>query len=340
MVLHIQKVKALCLGWYGKGNCGDESYKTSIVKLFPNLDIDFTEKIDKNKINEYDAIILGGGNILEKPFLDELKKAEGMDIYAFSVGISDNIKIEDINIIKHIYIRDINSKKYLEDIGYDRLTLCPDAAFCLEPEPSRGEELVKNFFKGRDLYENKVSIVINSYLIGNRSELSRDFTNFQKFAIDLSSIIDETNASFIFLPFSTNDPKDDRVSNGWVASKCKYWKKNKVIYDELNNKDILDIISYTNTSINTRLHASIFSLLSGKPFIDITHHDKNKGFLNTIGAKDFSIDYWHFEYFRMKELLDKILYNSIDTTYLSEKSREMSIRLKRCADDLCFNKRQ
>ena len=341
MVLHLQeqKIKILCFGWYNKGNCGDESYKVSFSKLFNNCDIDFVDRINPNECQKYDLIILGGGNIVDKPYLRELNKIKNKDIYAFSVGVPNKIDIEDLSKIKHIYVRDIKSKEYLEKIGYLNTTFCPDAAFCFEPDPIRGKQLVKDLFIGRDLYEKKIAITINSYLLGGREELARDSITFQKFSMEMSSIIDNTNASFIFLPFSITEPRDDRVSNSWIASKCKYWKKNKVVYDKLDYKDVLDIISYTDVSINTRLHVSIFSLVSEKPFIDITHHSKNLGFLKTIDAENLSIDYWHFNFYEMKELLNKILNNSIDVSFIKDKSQFMKDRLKWCLNDLHFNKR-
>ena len=54
-------------------------------------------------------------------------------------------------------------------------------------------------------------------------------------------------------------PWDDRVSNGMVASFCKFWKKNVVLYDELEVQDALDIISAADVVISSRLHSTIFS---------------------------------------------------------------------------------
>ncbi len=335
MVLYVPRLKALCLGWYGKGNCGDESYKDSFKHLFNNLDLEFTDNIN-NKI--YDIVILGGGNIIERPFLMQLKNVE-KDIYAFSVGVSEEIKLEDIIKIKKIYIRDIDSYNYLKKIGYENCELCPDAAFCFEPDKNRGRELIEKFFIEKDLYENVITIVVNSHLLGNRDELSRDFLNFQKFVLDMSLIIDETNASFLFLPFSTSEPRDDRASNSWLASKCKYWKKNVVVYDKLDYKDILDIISASNLSINTRLHASIFNCISEVPFIDITHHDKSLGFLKTIDMQHLSIDYWHFEYNKIKDMINNLLNINVESEKIAVIKKTMKDKLKGICDDIYFNKK-
>ncbi len=159
--------------------------------------------------------------------------------------------------------------------------------------------------------------------------LSRDYLQLQKVIFDLAKLADETNASFVFFPMSTGMPWDDRITNGMIAGKCKFWKKNLMIFNPLDVQQTLDLISSLDVVISTRLHSSIFSLISEVPFIDLTHHDKNLGFLKTVGLEDNSINYWEFDY---KELKDKL--NKIER--LKEiKNAQLKI-LESVAKDVCF----
>ena len=60
------------LGWYGHGNVGDESYKTSFPLLFPNYNLVFTDSLTNELKKKSAAVILGGGAVIEKPFLKQL----------------------------------------------------------------------------------------------------------------------------------------------------------------------------------------------------------------------------------------------------------------------------
>ena len=64
----------LVLGWYGKHNIGDESYKLAIPKLFPEASVTFSDYIDKKLIEKNDQFIMGGGDIISPKFLQEFNK--------------------------------------------------------------------------------------------------------------------------------------------------------------------------------------------------------------------------------------------------------------------------
>jgi polysaccharide pyruvyl transferase WcaK-like protein len=168
-------------------------------------------------------------------------------------------------------------------------------------------DAIKPYFQNRDLYQKKVVCVYNAHLSVVQGQLARDQLNFLKVTNDLADIIDRTAASFVFIPFGNDDPWNDRITNSWLASKCKFWKKNFVIYDKISFQQALDIIASADAVISTRLHASIFSCVAKVPFIDITHHDKNLGFLQTVGLEDWSIPYWRFNYEKCLTLLNEFL---------------------------------
>ncbi len=235
------------IGFYGHSNVGDESYKLAFPKLFPNYNFHFSDKIT----NPDWTTILGGGNVCSDHFLTQANLAKKK--YAISVGGIDS-RLENFD---GVYVRD--EQKIPNSI------LIPDLAFCLEPERERGIELLKNLFNGRDLYEKKIGVIINSYLCVGDSNLARDEALFQYFSYNLARIMDNTNASFIFIPFGTNH-FDDRIPNSWISGKCKWWKKNLVIFEQFCPQTTLNIVSACDAVISMRLHSSIFSTISNVPF--------------------------------------------------------------------------
>jgi polysaccharide pyruvyl transferase WcaK-like protein len=290
------------LGFYGKHNVGDESYKLSFPKIFPQRQFEFTSKID----NEPEQCILGGGNVISDHFLDQIYKLKCPKL-SMSVSITKNDPIDRLNIFGKILVRDFASQELLKQHNIQS-EYAPDFAFILEPQPID----LTPYFAGKDQYEKKVAVVLNSYLLSDGSWLAREFINFERVVLELASVFDTTPASFIFVPFSTGEPFDDRVSNAWLSSRCKFWKKNVVIYEPLDPQTTLNIISSVDAVISSRLHSSIFSCIAGKPFIDLTHHSKNLKFLESIYKKDWSVSYWHFDSSKFTSLLNGFLFDSKD----------------------------
>lgn len=287
-------------GWFGRGNCGDELYLTTFPLVFPNINFSFYPH--PNIPQDNNPIIMGGGDIVYKKWIDLIKNKPNKK-HLVSVSLSSCDCITELNnIFDQIIVRDIESFNKLKSIGVDKVKLYPDLAFCLKGDKEYGKKLIKELFeKSRhDLYDKLIVVVVNSYLISKTDGLAREELSFQKFAMDLATICDDTPASFLFIPFSCNPPFDDRCSNSWISSKCKFWKKNLVVYDQLTPHQILSIFTAADYAITSRLHASIFSIISHTPFYDVTHHSKNMNMLKTFNLEDCSGSYWKFDAEKLK----------------------------------------
>lgn len=289
------------LGWYDQSNIGDESYKIAFPKIFPNYNFKFTSKL----VGDEKKIILGGGNVLNESFLKELSKCPEAEKYLMSVDLG-NCPLAPFLFNKIISRNKVNNQT-------DQPTIqTSDFAFILEANADNGRNLIKKMFdeKGLELYENVIIVVMNSFLCVRQGMLARDQLNFDKVCQELATLSDNTNASFIFLPFGNGFPHNDRIANSMVYSKCKFWKKNCLVYDQIGVQDTLDICAAVNLVISTRLHSSIFAAIGETPFIDLCHHDKTKSFMNWYGNSDCLFDYWHLDYNGLKSKVDKLLYPS------------------------------
>jgi polysaccharide pyruvyl transferase WcaK-like protein len=298
---------AICLGWYGHDNCGDEAYKLAFPKLFPQHDLTFTDNLKATDPQGVHAVILGGGNVLEPTFVKGLADLKKKDIalYAMSVNITSEEQAERSKIFDKLIVRDTVSLYF----GGGRATYLPDFTFILQGDQQRGRTILERRFReGRfEMYNQIVLVVLNSYLLVRPNMLAKDKNTFEKVTDDLAELIDGTNASFVFVPFGMGIPQDDRITNGMLASKCKFWKKNLMIWDNLSVQDTLDIFTVADAAITSRLHASIFSCIGGTPFIDLTHHDKNRVFVHSVMRPHWSIDYWHFNQGNAQILLQSFL---------------------------------
>ena len=189
---------------------------------------------------------------------------------------------------------------------------------------------------GLNLYSKVVGVVLNGHLGQVKdAQLARDFITLNKAAQDIASVADLTPASFVFFPMSTGAPHDDRATNGIVASRCKFWNKNLTIYERLSVQETLNLIAACDAVISTRLHSTIFSILSNVPFVDLVHHDKNQMFLKTCGLEEFGISYWSFGSVQLRTLLNKML--SGQQSILAEANQSQKMLLQESLKYVCFD---
>lgn len=295
--------KVRVIGFYSKFNIGDESYKLTFPMLFPEYDFVF------EATGTVDACILGGGNILSESYVRLALDAKADKRFIFSASANKNSPFSLLKEFDGIVVRDKASYQLLMDNDVP-CHLGADAAFCLQPNPLAGKQLLQAMFQENklEMYSKVVGVVVNGHLgQAKDAQLARDFVTLTKAVQDIAVVADSTSASFVFFPMSTGAPYDDRVTNGMASSRCKFWSKNLSIYERLSVQQTLDIISACDAVISTRLHSTIFSIMSGTPFIDLLHHDKNESFLDTCGLKDFGLSYWSFGSDQLRSLLNTML---------------------------------
>ncbi len=293
----MDRKKVNVLGWYNHGNIGDESYKLAFP-LVLHTNLEFIDKLNYPK----DLCILGGGDVLGGYFLEQISCAKKR--IALSVSLSENIKKETLDLFDLICVRDTNSLTIAKEKGKNAL-LYPDFAFALTSHKQMGLKLLNKLFidNSIDLYSRKIGIVINSNLLPTSNTPANKVAIFEKFCYEIAQLADTTNASFVFIPFGKSMPTDDTISNGIIASKCKFWKKNLLIKDNLTVQQTLDAISACDLVISTRLHSTIFSCISEVPFIDIIHNHKNKALIEDLNYP-YSISYWDFSKKDLENLIN------------------------------------
>lgn len=301
-------MKILILGWYGHQNLGDENYKTTIPQFFGQAhEYRFLDLLTGDDVNWCDIIVVGGGCVLKEYYINQLGPIT-KPIYGLSVSVEGNA-YGGFKRFEHVWARDNHTVNILKNLGIS-VSFLPDLAYLLLPDPAKGLDWMKKVFaaENRHLYEKKVVAVINGYVMrGGHDDPPREAFNFIDFSYKVSKLADETNASFIFLPFGTDGGCDDRTSNAWIASKCKWWKKTYIEFGRPGVQETLDIIAASDAMISMRLHSSIFAHSAGVPLMDIVHHSKNEAFLETFNKQSSLLSYWHFDGSAGRKLMDTCL---------------------------------
>lgn len=321
------------VGWYDKNNIGDEAYKLAFEELWPDANFVFTDQ----PIKEADEYVIGGGDVLSHDMISNMHSFI-KDTSIMSVSFPPKEVGSLLSEAKRIWVRDAYSVNNAAKSGIDA-SLIPDFAFALKSYPNVGKEILTTHFKANrlDLYSKRIGVVLNSHIFAGHDTLASSYAQSERLAWDLASLIDTFPASFVFIPFGTSMPWDDRTAAANVASKCKFWKKNCIIYDRLSVQDTLDLVSSLDCLISTRLHSSIFATICGVPFVDITHNHKNPNFLSFIKQVHNRIQYRSF----CKEMVRDMLKVRIDrpsyfSDPLTEKTNEFRSILKQQADSVSF----
>ena len=155
------------IGYYEHENFGDEQYKSSFSKLFKTylheqytLDFYDCDKIKSIEFQESDIIILGGGDVLNNYFLNNIItkfKKTNNKIIAVSVGIpyvQCLIETDNLNIIDYIFLRttvDIDLfRKYFDK---DRVFYLPDISYILTFNTDRKRLQLENIYNIQNLHD-------------------------------------------------------------------------------------------------------------------------------------------------------------------------------------------
>ena len=295
------------VGWYDKRNAGDESYKIAFPLLFPHVDFVFSDY----PTSSADAYILGGGDIVS-PFmlrsLQDLQKPK----HLMSVTLGKSATLSLVSGFSSAIVREDESLQNALSLGMNA-TFCPDFAFAIAANKERGRDIInQTFSKERaEKYERVVGVVVNAHIMDDHDSRQYESALFENFCFQLAKTADETNASFLFIPFGKGMPWDDRAANAAVATKCKFWKKNAVIFEEISAQDTIDIVSALSGLVSMRLHSSIFALSTGVPFLDVVHNHKNKNLLKSVAYEQAAMPLAGFNQQEAKRRLSEILNNPL-----------------------------
>lgn len=300
------------LGYYGRRNAGDNSYLLAFPILFPTHNFDFISSAKGVDFSSTDLIILGGGDVVYTSYTSPLYNLD-IPKMAMSTTITSGSDLAHLGMFEKVIVRDEMSLAIASQHN-NNVSYLPDFSFALTPNRERGRSLLSQRAEevGVRLTNKLMTFVINSYIAYNDpNSLDRDVNAFQTLIHCLAGYIDRSPHSAIFLPFSTKLPHDDIISCGWLAGRCKKNpEKNLLIRNPvITAQDTLDMIAASDVVLSTRLHSSIFSTLSKIPFVDLTHHDKNLGYLRSIGREEWSTWIWaeDFNFRKVEKLMNDFL---------------------------------
>ena len=312
----------LHIGYFNEFNCGDDAFVKVFQylqhKYYPHYNCHFTKNIN-NLTNKkmYNLITIGGGDIINEYFLDNIKKED--NVIAIGVGIPYESNIDMMHIFKSIYLRysgDLNNVRNKLNNTVNTIETYPDLVFLFDRIYGNGKKIIKN----------------NNFKIGFC--LTRTYYNINyedeyiSFVINIVNIIKnllEKNYEIYLIPFGINETKlkeNDNLLNSHIKS---FFKNNNNVIDTYNcynysyDKDnyveyTYNLISSMNFIVCSRFHAHIYSTILRKPFVSLSCSRKCK---NYMIENDLSSNYYELE---TNDILIPININSNEiTNFIIEK---------------------
>lgn len=279
----------LVVGYYGKNNLGDEAYRGVMGQFFPEAELTFvtSRSLPEMTSEGYDAVIVGGGDIINNYFNDDIRpfliKFRGPRI-AFSIGIPFPSLINDryLGHFDHVFTRNYEDVRSIQMLlGSHKAHFIPDIALAYRPTIERMNR-IKN--KG----EKKCGV----FLVGNIIE-------FPQIAEDIAHIISKVSLTYEVVLYCFNPSEDDKISYYVRDSAVKRLNQSYTKEDRLKNilekakkgerirvdtngyeaQQMIDIIADLDFAICMRYHSHIFCTVAETPFMSISSTRKTRSFM-------------------------------------------------------------
>ncbi|CAH6421728.1 Polysaccharide pyruvyl transferase [uncultured virus] len=311
-------MKILVIGYYNKGNLGDDAYQGVMDQFFPNSILEFigSRRLSTIKSEDYDAIVVGGGDIINDYFNNDiqpfLKNFKGPKI-AFSIGIPFPSLINDkyLGHFDHVFTRNYEDLRDLQKLlGSHRAHFVPDIA--LAYKPSRPHKSITTDASGKlnagergfPSFTGKVDQKkCGVFLVGN-------LMDFPKIVEDIGHLIGKVALTHDVVLYCFNPTEDTKISehvrdvtlnrlnnshtddtrlNG-LLSNAKNGNRIVVDTNKYTAQEMIDIMTELDFAVCMRYHSHIFCTVAGTPFMSISSTRKTRSYMKQAGLTTYQYE--------------------------------------------------
>lgn len=303
------------VGYFGHENIGDEQYKITyeyVLKNFlPNFNVYNLQFIDCDHISDTtfldsDIILLGGGDVLNDYFLDEiiLKFTNKPNkILAVSVGIPYTdilVNTNKLHIIDYIFVRTQQDVQMLQKhVSPERVLYIPDLSIFLSTltntnQKSMNYNILEKKFKTIQASGQKIiALTLSKHIHDTEQEdtykkILVGFAQFVKYLVTFGYHV-------VLLPFNTNSTSnfenDIIIHNdlmNLVSHNSTSLKNITNITCSLTSLETFSLYNFFYATIPMRFHATLFSIFTNTPMMPVFTTRKIKNVLLDI---DWTIGY-------------------------------------------------
>lgn len=250
----------LVVGYYNRGNTGDEMFKLAFEDIFHGRRLYFVSIYDlrENDITQNTStIIVGGGDVINEAFMEILLKSikhfRGR-IYAFSVGIHEDTGLKYLHVFDHVFVRnntDFQSCK--TTIGSKNTTLMEDACFLMSHRRLR--KLADDELGGGGF---RIGVILSRQAINDDNNKPLD-----RLARAINNAKFPDLAVIHIVPFNTHVQSQRECDIGTCLELKSLLTREAICYHGVKNaRDAASIVVNMNMNICMRYSAAMFSKAS------------------------------------------------------------------------------
>lgn len=258
------------VGWYGRGNCGDEAFKAVHEQLFPDCEINWFVEVPPDEARLDATWVLGGGDVFLDYYIRQIPAEAPFFVYGVGLGSPD--QIEHIAALRHrikgIWLRNARDVEMLREVGVDA-RYSPDIVFQLA-DAARNRPLPPDVL-GKD---RKTAVIIpsnNAAQSATRRGDLGDFFYFNYMKIKMGAWMDDLAQYYdlVFLPFSFDENDIDLHFIAEVVGHMKRTSRVQIIKRQLDPLDAARVVADAQLVMSMKFHGLIFAMMMGRPFVNI-----------------------------------------------------------------------
>jgi polysaccharide pyruvyl transferase WcaK-like protein len=197
-----------------------------------------------------------------------------------------------LKMVNKVTVREPLARESMLALGVENLEVFIDPAVTISPlQPQIVEPYLENV--GADLSKPLFAICPHIFQPAYGYHVHH-YENFSNEAIDrhhhlLAKSADYLSASgqVLFVPFNTENPDDDRITNRLIQSLMVGGKPTFQIQEQLSPQFIAGILRCCDLVISVRFHAAVLASAMHTPLVAISYGPKIEGYMNHIGLGDY-----------------------------------------------------
>ena len=280
-------MKINCLGWYNRGNVGDEAFKLAHKELFPSCEAVYTSEELKPGVT-----ILGGGDVIKSYYLNVIPPEH--PYYALGVGLGYESETDLIGKnLKMGFFR--NKKDVLLANGKGIPALyTPDLTFVIEA-PLQSQSILSKL--KMTTIKKTIGVFLSDCLnptLGREMHGEASYGEFFKWELAKCLEYLQEWYEIIFIPMSHELYSYDVRIHADVLCRMGQVKNDKLIVKPFSAAETIKLISELDLVIGMKYHSIIFATLVGTPFVNIGLTRKTELFCEEEGLSKFSIPKYGF----------------------------------------------
>ncbi|KAA2211410.1 polysaccharide pyruvyl transferase family protein [Teichococcus oryzae] len=281
------------VGWYGRGNCGDEAFRDVHRLLFPGHDIEWVTDLEADSAAEDDGSVhvLGGGDVFLPYYLRSIPANRKFFVYGVGLGSDEQraAVVEQRDRLLGVWLRNQEDVDALRAEGIDA-HFTPDIVFNLAPEiarriPAQAARLGK--------IRKSVALIVSntatqdSYRTGNLSE----FFYAQYMRLNLAKLFSELAKYYDVygIPFSSDRNDFDLGYLYDVVTNVSRQESVRILDEPMEPLEVGAVLANMDLVVSMKFHGLVFAAAAGVPFVNIGLTRKTKLICTQLGLEDLSV---------------------------------------------------